>query len=326
VNHTHVSLRARPNASTCLPHQFREVPLDAIGLEHAYHRAKEVHAERPVVPGTLGYRIVWSFGERVGSVDLPALPGAYVIVGRHSNCDVVLDSEPTLALRHLLMRAVVLADGTVGVRILDLRTSLGFIVDAGGPCRSIFAVGPIAIRLGPYAIIALPLDPRCVPPQLPRPTLSRGLQMPTAMPVSPYRVAPAVSDRSFRSSHVTILPAAPALEDLNPTRQGFGRLTLVRGWQSASIDVDVEELESGILVGRADKCVDHGLRALLDASISRAHLLLVREEGHTSIFDLCSTQGTYVNGVRVRRYPLAEMGAPLSLGQRHSVHVHWRSR
>src|SRR5262249_30092246 len=160
--------------------------------------------------------------------------------------------------------------------------------DAGGPCRSIFAAGPIAIRLGPYAIVALPLDPSCVPASLPKPTLSRELQLPRALPVSPYRVQPQGDKSAFRSSHITILPSIPALEELPPTRSGFGRITLDRGWRMASVEIASKELESGVLIGRADKCVDHGLRALLDETISRAHLLIIREGGETSAFDLCS--------------------------------------
>jgi hypothetical protein len=324
---SHVTPRSKPNASTCLPHQFRELPLDVIGLEHAYERAKELHAQRPVVSGMLGYRIMWSHGDRMGAIDLPAVEGAYLVAGRHTHCDVVLDADPTIALRHILMRAVVLPDGAVGVRILDLRTSLAFYVDAGGPCRSIFAVGPIAVRLGPYAIVALPLDPSCVPASLPKPTLSRELQRPRALPVSPYRVpAQADKSRAFRSSHITILPSVPALEELAPTKSGFARITLDRGWRMASVEIAANELESGVLLGRAEKCVDHGLRSLLDETISRAHLLIIREEGRTSAFDLCSVQGTYAHGARVRRYPLADTGTSLALGAGQALRLNWQAR
>jgi hypothetical protein len=320
---THVGPRRRANACTCLPEFFREQPLDAIGLEHAYHQAKDLHAQRPVVPGVLGYRIVWSFDGRVGTVDLPALEGAYVVAGRHTQCDILLDADPTIALRHLLMRALVLPDGAVGVRILDLRTNLAFHVDSGGPCRSIFAVGPIAIRLGPYALVALPLDPGCVPAQLPKPALVREVAMPRALPVSPYRSPGDSNSPAFRSSHITILPC---VRELAPARNGHARITLQRGWSAASIEVATDELESGILIGRAEKCIDQGLRSLLDETISRAHLLILREDGCTSAFDVCSTQGTYAQGTRVRRYPLADSGATVLLGGSQALHLHWQAR
>jgi hypothetical protein len=319
----------RPNASTCLASHFRELPLDDIGLEHAYHRAKDLHAQKSVAPGTIGYRILWSFEDRFSAIDLPAAPDAYLVAGRHTHCDIVLDAEPTVALRHILMRAVVLPDGAVGVRFLDLRTSLAFHVDAGGPCRSIFAGGPIAIRLGPYAIVALPLDPNCVPASLPKPTLARQLAMPRAVAVSPYRApAPRGGDgngRAFRSSHITILPSIPALEELPPTKSGFARITVERGRCMASVEVGDAALESGILIGRADKCMDQGLRALLDETISRAHVLIIREEGRTSAFDLCSVHGTYARGVRVRHYPLADSGTSLALGHGQALRLNWQA-
>jgi hypothetical protein len=326
---SHVTPRDRPNASTCLPQHFRELPLDVIGLQHAYHRAKEVHAQRAVAAGTLGYGVIWSFEGRTGAIDLPATEGAYLVAGRHTHCDIVLDADPTIALRHLLMRAVVLADGTVGIRVTDLRTSLAFHVDGGGPCRSIFAVGPIALRVGPYAIVALPLDPACVPAELPKPTIARDLAMPRALPVSPYRAPASRSGddaRVFKSSHITILPSVPALGELAPTRDGFARITLDRGWRMASVEIAANELDSGVLIGRADKCMDHGLRALLDDAISRAHLLLIREDGRTSAFDLCSVQGTYVDGIRVRRCPLADAGTTLALGHDRALRLHWQAR
>ncbi len=316
------------NRSTCLPHQFRELPLDVLGLHHAYARAKEMHAIRPAALGVAGYRIFVVFRENVRAIDLPASPDAYMILGRHTHCDVVLDVDPTIALRHLLVRAIVQPDGTVGVRILDLQTTLAFHVDDGGPCRSIFAIGPIAVRLGPYAIVALPLDKVGLPPALPKPTLSRATSMQLAVQGGPYRAAAAKGTGAFRSSHITILPSAPSLEDLPlaNARAGYGRVTLDGTGRMASIEVPEAELDAGILLGRALKCKDEGLRSMLDLSISRAHLLLLREDGRTCAFDLSSTRGTYAYGARVRRVLLPDTGATLSLADPHGLRLHWHRR
>jgi hypothetical protein len=327
VNDSHVT-PVGINRSTCLPQHFRELPLDVLGLANAYARAKEMHAAMPARQGLTGYRIFVVFRESVGSLDLPASPDAYVILGRHTHCDMVLDAEPTVALRHLLVRAIRQPDGTVGVRMLDLQTSLAFYVDDGAACRSIFAIGPIAVRLGPYAIVALPLDPSGSPPALPRPTISRATSMELGRQGGPYRAAASKPGEMFRSSHITILPVAPSLEDLPmaSARAGFGRLTLDGTGRMASIEVPEEELGSGILLGRALKCKDEGLRPLLDTSISRAHLLLLREEGLTCAFDLASTRGTFAYGVRVRRALLPDTGGTLSLANPYGLRLHWHRR
>jgi len=316
------------NRSTCLPHQFRELPLDLLGLQHAYERAKELHLARPVAAGSIGYRIFCVLRENVQAVDLAASPESYLILGRHTQCDVVLDAEPTIALRHLLVRAIAQPDGSVGLRLMDLQTTLAFHVDDGAPCRSIFSVGPIAVRLGPYAIVALPLDPHAPPPALPKPTLSRATSAPIAQapPGGPYRSPPAADGRVFRSSHITILPQSPSLEDLPPARHGYGQLTLDAGARMASVEIPEAELDAGILIGRALKCKDEGLRAGLDLSVSRAHVLLLREGGLTCAFDLASMRGTYSYGKRVRRVVLADTGATLALAHPNGPRLHWHRR
>jgi hypothetical protein len=319
------------NRATILPHHFRELPLDVLGLQHAYERAKYLHAARPVPPGSVGYRVFWVYRDNVQSIDLPAhANGEHLVIGRHTQCDVVLPADPTIALRHLLVRAVILPDGTVGTRIMDLRTTLAFHVDDGAPCRSIFAVGPIAIRLGAYAIVLLPVDSRSLPAQLPKPVVARAAVTPNASPMGPYR-SPARPDHSiFRSSHITILPRMPHLQDLPPseprTRNGpaCARILLDRGSDQASVDATESELDSGILIGRAEKCERGGLRSVLDISISRAHVLLLRENGVTTAFDLASTQGTFAYGRRVRSQRLAGTGSTLALGR--TVRLHWMER
>jgi hypothetical protein len=319
---------SRINRSTCLPHQFQQLPLDGLGLHYAYLHAKELHAARPVPAGVSGYRVFCIFRDLVRSIDLPAKPDVYAVIGRHTQCDVVLDAEPTVALRHLLVRAVPQPDGGVGIHILDLNTSLAFHVDDGGPCRSILAVGAIAVRLGPYAIVALPLEPGQTPPALPKPTLSRAPSMQLAMQQGPYR-APAVRGGGvLRSSHITMLPIAPPLEDLplGNARTGYGRLTIDGFGRRATVEVSEQDLDLGVLIGRAEKCIDEGLRGMMDISISRAHLLLVREGGITYAFDLSSTRGTYAYGMRVRRVLLPDTGATLALAQPNGLRLYWHRR
>jgi hypothetical protein len=324
------------NRSTCLPHQFRELPLDVLGLQIAYERVKRLHAERAAPFGMTGYRVFWVLGEHIGSLDLPAHDASYLVMGRHTQCDVVLAADPTIALRHLLVRAQLLDDGAVGLRILDLNTTLAFHVDDGGPCRSIFAMGPIAVRLGPYAVVGMPIDAHGISADLPKPEVARAMSVPMRSTGGPYRNPANRAPGVFRSSHVTLLPSSAFLEDIPASGgdggrararpEGYGRITVDRGTRIAGIEVTEHELDAGVLIGRADKCRDDGLRAVLDISISRAHVLLLRERGVVTAFDLASTQGTYVYGVRVRRAILADSGAAVAMGNLQNVRLHWFRR
>ena len=88
-----------------------------------------------------------------------------VIVGRHNACDLYLDGNDALALRHL---AIVLdpaqnwkrGSSNVHYRIIDLRTTSGFEDESGRTLRAMRCEGPAMIRCGGYAIFALPIgDP-----------------------------------------------------------------------------------------------------------------------------------------------------------------------
>ncbi len=83
------------------------------------------------------------------------------------------------------------------------------------------------------------------------------------------------------------------------------------------------ELDVGVLVGRADRCHDRGLQAVLDTNISRGHVLLLRQHGGFEAFDLCSTQGTYAGGKRVKRIALSDEGTTLRMATEKPVTLVW---
>jgi len=123
-----------------------------------------------------------------------------------------------------------------------------------------------------------------------------------------------------------IVPQPLATEPPSSTRPGtprttptFARLTLLREGHAASIDLPTSDLDAGVLIGRSERCTDGGLRRVLDGNISRIHVLLLRDGDHMLAFDLCSTQGTYVDGASVRRHALSSAGGCLSLAKTNPV-------
>lgn len=180
----------RENPSTCLPWQMK-IPLQAPNLETAYTTA--VAAEKARNEPAAGYRLYWMAVGYFGSIDVPLDPQSFLVLGRHAMCDVVLEGDPTIALRHLLVRASRLDDGCPRLSVIDLHTNIGFELAGGHQERSMAATGPIAFRVGAYAIVALP-GGEPMPPALPAPECSRAL-----VP-HPYRDAPV--------SSITFLPRA----------------------------------------------------------------------------------------------------------------------
>lgn len=311
---SHVSRLVRvPNANT----RFATAGprLEAAWLDEAYARARALD----VAPmAAAGVRLVWWRGNELGWRDLDAHPNAYAVVGRHTQCDVVLPSDPAVALRHLLVRATTLEDGTPAVRVLDLRTALGFHLDDDVERRAIVATGVLALRLGRYALVALPTGVE-LPEERPAPEIVESAKVPA-------RATASGLGGSQRTS-VTNLPPAPRLDDIarDAAAPGLARVTLRRGDAWARVDLPDAALDAGVLVGRADRC-ETRVRAVLTESISRVHLLILREHGVVHAFDAASMQGVFSDGERVRRVRLPDRGGTLRLASKDAVTLEWHPR
>ncbi len=257
---------------------------------------------------------------------LPAIRDAHMVVGRHTECELSLQGDPTVSLRHLLLRAIRLEDGTPAMRVLDLETPLGFGIEDGTPVRSVVVTGPFAIAVGDWVLAGVPHGPR--PPAV------EGGDGPYRVPAPELHMSHEVPRRvagDVRRSHITLLPAASSLVGA-PRQWAVQMLTLRRGHREAQVGITHEALERGILIGRYERCVTGGLRELLSQSISRAHALILRTEGEDCIYDLASTQGLYMvtdglfagsNGGRIKGATLPRRGARIRLGVEDPVELVW---
>jgi pSer/pThr/pTyr-binding forkhead associated (FHA) protein len=314
--------RPNGNINTLRPDQIQA--LETSTLRAAYERAETWMSQLTMTSRWPGYRLFWFNGPQAGAIDVPTYEGAYWVVGRHTSCDVRLDADPRIALRHVLVRCVPTGDGGAALRLLDLRTSLGFSLENGVAQTSIFATGPLTVSIGFYVLVALPTG-RALPQKPEEPVIEHTMR-------SPYRE---LGRRDFTRSHINVLPRVSLLgEDFARLTQSSARLkdavpqarlTLTRAGRFATIDLSDDDLDAGIIIGRSDKCANASLRAVLDESISRVHLLILRDMGEVFAFDVCSLQGTYASGRRVRRFKLVP-GAQLAMGGRHAVTLNWAVR
>jgi hypothetical protein len=292
------------NASTRLPSDVA-VPLKEQSPDVAYRLALAADVERDP---PRGYRLYWLSGTEFGNFDVPVDDEAFLVVGRHDQCDVVLEGDPTVALRHMLVRAQLLDDGCPRLSVLDLHTDIGFQVAGGPKENSISATGPIVFRVGAFAIVALP-NGEVAPPTLPEPTCSR------ADIAHPYR-QPGIP------AEITFLPRAMELGETRADASGTGWIVTVHGSRGVStVDVSPLDLEIGVLVGRAPKCNDD-LKKVLHDGISRVHVLLRRGRA----YDLASTQGLFFEERRVRSIALDDAGTAFRMGEKDPVFIHWRKK
>ncbi len=317
----------------------------------------------------IGYRLYWMTESSLGSQDVYAGPNGYSIVGRHSSCDVVLEDERVISLRHVLVRVTALDDGFPVLRVLDLQSTSGFELSDGSTQRSVAATGPVVFRIGGYSFVALPSTGK-FPDALPVPLVEKGeagghrvvprridpralgaaaaaavaavgdpaaaraphlrLVPPPGAPPSedPPRSRitsmPASVDFSQRRSSVPSFTGRPADADYVVTGEGF-EVVIEYGGQRAGVRLSKTDLDQGVLIGRAEKCVDEGLRSVLSRYISRVHVLLIREKGECHLYDIASLSGTFQDSRRVRSIPLVDSGTTVTLAARTGVTLHWRA-
>ena len=305
----------------------------ALAPDEAYALARLAHRKRAPQTET-GYRL-YLFSDRLQvSIDLHDAEGGFAVIGRHSSCDVVLNEDLGVSLRHVLVRATALDDGFPMLRVLDLQTATGFELSDGSRQRSIAATGPVVFRIGAHSIVALPSS-GVLPEDLPVAFVEKH-------EVAPRRAAAELrlvklSDRPLRESHITLLPKLLDLsqrESIMPTSaEAFEAATgdgyeIVLGGRSlrAGVELSKDDLERGVIIGQSDKCVDARLRSVFVPSISRVHVLLLREAERNVLYDVASLNGTFSDHHRTRSIALQDSGTSVMLAGRSGIFLTFRAR
>ncbi len=315
-----------------------------------YARASAMLAEEPeaTAPGQPPrVRLYWGRHNEIRWLDLPAKAGAYAVVGRHSRCDVRLGQDPEVSLRHLLASAHIRDDGELSLRLLNLRASLPFYLDDDTPHWSLVGSGPMVLRLGTYVLAAVPLFHRKVTAaaadgasnsdgisrlvrEMPRYS-TRFSKVPDpfeSAPPAPLELSQAASGATAGGGESPSLVAScHKVTDLSMVcaqrragDQVFARLGFERAGMGALLTVSEDDLQLGVLIGRSARCLDRGVASVLSEAISRVHLLLLREGGRTCIYDLCSTNGTWLQEHEVR---FLELPRRITLGLGRRLRMRW---
>lgn len=233
------------------------------------------------------------------------------IVGRHERCDLVTPaSGADVSLRHVAILASDL-DQTFSFRVIDLASGTGFIDEDQRPQLSIQSSGPTFLGIGASVLFLSP-----TPYTLDGDSSRSFINLPKRVVVPDDRSKP----RSSGSDAITYVHTSPGPLPLGDrVDDGFqpaGFLSLESDGRIELKPVSERMLERGVLVGRYDRC---RIRAPV-ASLSRVHLLLIRDGRKLLAVDAASTNGTYFQGEEKRTTTL-EFGDCLSLGQ--DVKVTW---
>ena len=221
-----------------------------------------------------------------------------LILGRHSQSEVFLSQDQSLSLRHLIFMTHPKSDRLI-YRILDLRSRSGFENEAGMNCHSLISDGHGFIRLNHYHIL-------CFPAQCPSLNGNEPQKSWDALPPRQYKDLPSDLNEMSFSEHCSIVFSTPPPTPLRRvvTQKPVASLELFSGDNYVNQPLDSDMLSSGILIGRYTRC-DRAFQPFLTiTSISRVHLLIVEVEGQMYIIDTASTNGTYIDGERIKRMTL----------------------
>jgi hypothetical protein len=263
-------------------------------------------------PGVAVFAFSLEDGAWQGSMCLAARPGEVRagVIGRHSEADLPLGGDPSLALRHLLflVEPGTLAGalrGEVRFRVLDLETGSPPRDEEGRPVSALTAEGPVFLTCPGFALLALTTgDPTdwpdsardawdCLPERVfVEERLARG-SAPRPMPRLP--AAPA---RGRRSTVVTLVDGPSHIEyaALAGGEPPAGHLVLDSGGDQSRVPVGQGTLSRGLLIGRYARCHVNAGAAIADIRVSRVHLLLIDVAGQLLAIDLASSNGSYLLG------------------------------
>jgi hypothetical protein len=252
---------------------------------------------------------------------------AFVVIGRHTACDLRLGQDDSISLRHLVVTAR--RNGSdVNVRLLDLDTRKGIVTEDGQRCLGLAADGAAFVTVGDYKLFILPTGSLA--------PLAWGSTAADAWATIPERI---YVDRRTAASSPDQAPRVRLLAPVNrrsvatlildpptgllqsrpsPGARGaqVGRLELRAGDAAESYPVHAADLARGLLIGRYDRCA----LGAEDLRLSRVHLLLVRDGTICWAVDTASGNGTTASGDRIRQLALGD-SKRLCLG--HAIDVIW---
>lgn len=280
-------------------------------------------------PGLALIAIDEASGRVMGLVRMRARVDRHVtaVVGRHDACELFLDVHDDLALRHLV---VILdpvtswrrGDASVGYRLLDLRTTAGFVDEHGRTLRGLRCEGPALVRCAGYAMFLLPLGD------------------PTDWPVAAHDAWSMLPERAYfdeqtgsaqgsspripvaRLARGTLIRiAGPRDQTASLERDDLaGTLEVISPAARHRVRVGHAALRDGILLGRYERC-DGAAHA--DGGVSRVHALLIQLGDQMFAIDLASTNGTSVVGAPPAREIAIGASTELVLGDETRVRWRW---
>ncbi len=241
---------------------------------------------------------------------LPNDPVKPLVIGRHQHADIVLQSDPKLSLRHVLLLLKIDGSGQPTIRALDLRTPTGMKDQSGIEHYSIAANGPVVLRVANSALFI-------VPTMAPSETLPlENLDNLDSWPIPIPWIPDDAPERTLsRNSEVTRNPSSMSLIRGRtgigrplispPMRNRVGMIRFEHRDICYDHAVDKPALRVGVLFGRYGRCDLSTNCAEIPRIVSRVHALFITIEDRLHVVDTGSS-----NGLKYEDFPIQMMALP----------------
>ncbi|MBK9030161.1 MAG: hypothetical protein IPL61_02280 [Myxococcales bacterium] len=275
-----------------------------------------------------------------GAMWIAAKPGAINcgVIGRHGQCDLFLDGDAALSLRHLVVIVEPARDwggpggADVRYRLIDLRTGTAFVDEAGRQLEAATALGPAFVAVGRYLLLCFPTGGDEWPVEV----TAAIAAIPERVYIDDRDAEPdrwrrrrlGADDASFaegtgvveppRGAHASVItavrgPARARIDARDHDEPRLGTLELTSRLGHDMIDVGADAVRRGLLLGRYSRCDSAGAQSLALERISRVHVLMIEIEGRLWMIDAASTNGISFDGRSIRAHAI-DCGAAIELG------------
>ncbi|MBU1535379.1 FHA domain-containing protein [Myxococcota bacterium] len=255
-----------------------------------------------------------------------------IILGRHPSCQIALQADPSISLRHLLVRIYHRPKQKPIVKILDLHSEIGFYDESGTKVTALKCEGLFFIKVGQYAVFIFENDNVLTPldaldgwnnlpsreiidmraqdtPQAPKPHINPRLRL--------------VAEDERPITFVTRVVGPMHLGNLSKTdERAIGFLLISGNTMDHSIPFSSAALARGVLIGRYTRC-DIGYQEVpFSINISRIQLMLLLDETGFWAIDTASTNGNLFQNKPFHSILLND-GAEISMANEYILR--WRT-
>lgn len=249
-----------------------------------------------------------------------------ITIGRHSSCQIRLTQDPLISLRHAMLILYPESDG-IQYKLLDLSSSTGIEIDEHFQQSSIWGNGNLFFTIHNFQCILLVTPKTQIHPdtEIMWSTLSsRSYEMDNKKMVqdtlcvvrqkthrAPVKAPVHISEDPDREVSAVIFHAQPlnevtsrlfVVQDMQTAYtkhpEYYGILDIIQPSASKKNDtysfgVLEEHLNSGILLGRYERCAVH-FDTIRFNMLSRVHCLFIKIQDTCYVIDVASSNGTFV--------------------------------